>query len=370
MASSAQWEWSEDTKSLTLSGRWTASGLSGMKGFFTDVQEQAIPGTIDMAAVDKMDCAGALELVKLCSKVGVTIEKINWSGLKGSQQRLLILIEQEWHPWSDSGNTGMGFFERVGRAAFAKAREFVLFLTFFGEMVATFYRVCLGRFHFQWALLAKNIEETGFRAMGIVGLLCFLIGVVLSYQVIVMLSKYGASVYMVELTGIIMLREFGPIMAAIVIAGRTATSFAAEIGTMKVQEEVDALTVLGVEPVERLVIPKLIALLIAMPLLAVLADITSVFGSMLMAKLQAGIGFASYLHRFHNQVSVNQFWIGMCKMPVFAFVIALVGTYQGFSASSTAHSVGEKTTKAAVQSIFLVIVSDAVFSVIFSVYGV
>ena len=173
-----------------------------------------------------------------------------------------------------------------------------------------------------------------------------------------------------KLTGIITLREFGPIITAIILAGRTATAFAAEIGTMKVQEEVDALHAFGVEPIERLVLPKLFALLLVMPLLVVLADMAGIFGGMVMAKLQAGISFSEFIGRLKEELEVTQLWLGFVKMPIFALAIALVGTFQGFSVSQSAQSVGQRTTRAAVHAIFCVIVINAIFSIAYSAYGV
>jgi phospholipid/cholesterol/gamma-HCH transport system permease protein len=368
--SPAEWNWSENGSELSLSGQWTARGIGKLKTI--QPPELGHPGQlqVDATQIDALDCAGALQLVKFCKSIGVAIQQITWQGLSDSQKSLIEMVHSEWQPPKPHTEIKPHFVHEVGESAVEKGRELKSFIRFFGHVIMVFVSIFTGKYHFQWQLFAKNIEETGFRAMGIVALLNFLIGLVLAYQMIFMLGKYGAAIYTVELTGIITFREFGPIITAIVVAGRTATAFCAEIGTMKVREEVDALSAFGIEPVERLVIPKLFGLLVAMPLLIILADIAGVFGSMLMAKLEGGITFGEFLARFQSEVPVLQLWVGLVKAPLFAFAIALVGTYQGFSASQSAQSVGRKTTHAAVQSIFLVIVIDAIYSVILSVYGV
>jgi phospholipid/cholesterol/gamma-HCH transport system permease protein len=366
----AEWSWSENGTELSLTGKWTARGISRLKAIQAPEAVSIGQLQVNAAEVDGLDCAGALQLVKFCKSIGVAIQQVSWQGLNDSQKTLLDMVSDEWEPAKPCLEEKPHFVTEVGESAVEKGKELQRLVRFFGHVVMVFLSMFTGKNRFQWQLFAKNIEDTGFRAMGIAGLLNFLIGLVLAYQMIFMLSTYGAAIYTVELTGIITFREFGPIITAIVVAGRTATAFTAEIGTMKVREEVDALSAFGIEPVERLVIPKLCGLLVAMPLLIVLADIAGVFGSMLMAKLEGGITFGEFINRFQNEVPVLQLWVGLVKAPLFAFAIALVGTYQGFSASQSAQSVGRKTTHAAVQAIFLVIVIDAIYSVILSLYGV
>lgn len=365
----AGWSWSDDGAELSLSGKWTARGISKLKAICIPGSQEAHELRVNASALDGLDSAGALQLVKFCHEFNIPVEKINWLGLSDAHRTLLQMVENEWQPPEVVVDNSPNFVVEVGESAVTKLKELRQFISFFGHVIMVFVNIFAAKFSFQWQLFAKNVEETGFRAMGIVSLLNFLIGLVLAYQMIFMLSIYGASIYVVELTGIITLREFSPIITAIVVAGRTATSFTAEIGTMKIREEVDALSAFGIEPIERLVIPKLFGLLIALPLLVVLGDVAGIFGSMLMSKLQAGISFSEFVRRFQSEVSEMQLWVGLMKTPFFAFAISLVGTYQGFAASQSAQSVGKKTTRAAVQAIFLVIVIDAVFSIIFSIYG-
>ena len=191
-------------------------------------------------------------------------------------------------------------------------------------------------------------------------------GIVVAYQGADQLRQYGANIFVVDLVGLSMLREFAPLITAIIIAGRSGSAYAAQIGTMAVTEEIDALMTLGISPQELLVLPKVIALIIVLPLLTMFADILGVFGGMIMASQQLGVGFVEFLDRFAKAVSPTAFMIGIGKAPVFAAIIAMVGCYQGFKTKGGADSVGRQTTRSVVQSIFLVIVADAIFSVAFS----
>ncbi|MCB8748430.1 ABC transporter permease [Rhodoferax sp. U2-2l] len=218
----------------------------------------------------------------------------------------------------------------------------------------------------RWRPIFFNLRSAGFDALPIVGLLSFLLGIVVAYQGADQLKQYGANIFVADLVGLSMLREFAPLMTAIIIAGRSGSAYAAQIGTMAVTQEIDAMRTIGIAPLEMLVLPKLIALVIALPLLTVFADVAGVFGGMLMAQAQLGVGFAEFLDRFAQAVSVTSYLVGLGKAPVFAAIIALVGCFQGFQTRGGADSVGQHTTRAVVQAIFWVIVADALFSVAFS----
>jgi phospholipid/cholesterol/gamma-HCH transport system permease protein len=181
------------------------------------------------------------------------------------------------------------------------------------------------------------------------------------------LRQYGANIFVADLVGLSMLREFAPLITAIIVAGRSGSAYAAQIGTMAVTEEIDAMRTIGIEPHELLVLPKILALMVALPLLAVFADVLGVLGGMVMAKTQLGVGFGEFMDRFAKAVSITSYLVGIGKAPVFAAIIAVVGCFQGFRTQGGADSVGRQTTRSVVQSIFLVIVADALFSVAFSV---
>ena len=259
-----------------------------------------------------------------------------------------------------------GLLRSTGRVAVAAGQQGLDLLAFIGQVAVVAGRTLRHPGRLRWRAVAKEIEIGGFDALAIIGLTAFLLGVVVAYQGADQLKHYGANVFVVELVGYAMLREFAPLISAIIIAGRSGSAYAAQIGTMVVNEEVDAMRTIAIDPQERLVLPKVIALGVALPLLTVFADITGVFGGMVMARTQLDIGFSEFAERFGSVMQGSALLLGLGKSLVFAGVIVVVGCFQGFRTAGSADSVGRQTTLAVVQSIFLVIVADAVFSVVFN----
>jgi phospholipid/cholesterol/gamma-HCH transport system permease protein len=257
--------------------------------------------------------------------------------------------------------------ENLGRNVVAAYDQALALVAFVGEIAVSVGGSLAHPARFRWRPVLYNIRRTGFDALSIVGVLSFLLGVVIVYQGSAQLRQYGANIFVVDLVGLSMLREFAPLMTAIIIAGRSGSAYAAQIGTMAVTEEIDALRTLGIEPLELLVLPKIIALVIVLPLLTVFADVLGVFGGMLMARAQLGVGMIEFLDRFAENISVTAYLVGIGKAPVFATIIVVVGCFQGFRTHGGAESVGRQTTLSVVQSIFLVIVADALFSIAFSI---
>ena len=256
--------------------------------------------------------------------------------------------------------------ERIGRGAEAGYRELLALLSFIGESALVLAGSIAHPARLRWRPILFNIRSAGFDALPIVGVLAFLIGIVIAYQGANTLRQYGANIFIVDLVGLSMLREFAPLVTAIIIAGRSGSAYAAQIGTMSVTEEIDAMRTVGIAPLEMLVLPKVIALAIVMPLLTVYADALGVFGGMIMSRSQLGVGFEEFMGRFIKAVSITDYVIGVGKAPVFAAIIAVVGCYQGFRTKGGPDSVGRQTTRSVVQSIFLVIVVDSLFSIALS----
>lgn len=254
----------------------------------------------------------------------------------------------------------------IGRSAASAAGQAWALLGFVGETALALLACVAHPKRLRWRPILYNIRSAGFDALPIVGLLSFLMGIVVAYQAADQLRRFGANIFVADLVGLSMLREFAPLMTAIIIAGRSGSAYAAQIGTMAVTEEIDAMRTIGIAPLELLVLPKIIALVIALPLLTVFADLLGVFGGMVMAQAQLGVGFVDFLDRFSKAVSPTAFLVGVGKAPVFAVIIAVVGCFQGFQTHGGADSVGRQTTRSVVQSIFLVIVADALFSIAFS----
>ena len=265
-----------------------------------------------------------------------------------------------------AASPSIGVLARLGMGAAAMFEQSVALLAFIGECAAAFAGWLAHPARIRWRPILFNIRSAGFDALPIVGLLAFLLGIVVAYQGADQLRQYGANIFVADLVGLSMLREFAPLITAIIIAGRSGSAYAAQIGAMSVSEEIDAMRTLGIAPLDMLVLPKIIALLIVLPLLTVFADVLGVFGGMIMARAQLDVGFPEFLDRFTKAVSVTAYLIGICKAPVFAGIIAVVGCFQGFRAKGGADSVGRQTTRSVVQAIFLVIVADALFSIAFS----
>lgn len=257
-------------------------------------------------------------------------------------------------------------FASLGRSAAAAGEQAYALLGFVGESAFAFKGCVAHPARFRWRPILYNIRSAGFDALPIVGLLSFMLGIVVAYQGADQLRQYGANIFVADLVGLSMLREFAPLITAIIVAGRSGSAYAAQIGTMCVTEEIDAMRTLGIAPLELLVLPKVLALLIALPLLTVFADVCGVFGGMLMARAQLGVGFEEFIDRFAKEIGVTAYLVGLGKAPVFAAIIAVVGCFQGFRTKGGADSVGRQTTRSVVQSIFLVIVADGLFSIAFS----
>ena len=326
--------------------------------------------TADGVGIEAMDSAGALTLHRLLMLRGTSAAAIAVRGLRPEFARLLDLVGQ--HVAAQRGDAARPALrdpspaERLGSSTTVVLTEAIALLSFIGEVSMAALGCIAHPKRIRWRPILFNIRSAGIEALPIVGLLSFLLGVVVAYQGGDQLKPYGANIYIADLLGLSMLREFAPLITAIIIAGRSGSAYAAQIGTMAVTEEIDAMRTLGIPPLEMLVLPKVLALLIALPLLTVFADALGVLGGMFMARAQLGVGFGEFLDRFAKAVSVTTLLVGVAKAPVFAAVIAVVGCFQGFRTRGGADSVGRQTTRSVVQAIFLVIVVDALFSIAFS----
>ncbi|HYM02002.1 MAG TPA: ABC transporter permease, partial [Stellaceae bacterium] len=254
----------------------------------------------------------------------------------------------------------------VGEGAidfFLAARDL---LNFFGLVCLTIGRNCLHPARLRGTSLVAQMQRTGVSALPIVGLLSFLIGIVLAYQGADQLRRFGAEIFAVNLLGIGVLRELGVLMTAIIVAGRSGSAFTAEIGAMQVNEEIDAMRTLGLDPIEVLVLPRLFGLILVLPLLTFYADVMAMLGGALMSWAILGLPLLIFLRQLHDAIVGWTLWLGIVKAPFFAATIALVGCHEGLRVSRSAESVGRLTTLSVVESIFLVIVIDAAFSILFS----
>lgn len=354
---------------LVLSGSWSVRGI-GAIGARLDALSAAGASrlTVDGAHVEALDSVGAWVLGKFLKRMREQDVVLQIQGLRPQFSTLLEVVAKEDHRAPGPGQPARpaSRLEQLGRHAASSAEQILALLAFVGECALGFVAAVAHPQRIRWRPILFNIRNAGFDALPIVGLLSFLLGIVVAYQGADQLRQYGANIFVADLVGLSMLREFAPLITAIIIAGRSGSAYAAQIGTMSVTEEIDAMRTLGIVPMDLLVLPKIIALLVALPLLTVFADVLGVFGGMIMSRAQLGVGFGEFLDRFAEAVSVTTYLVGICKAPVFAAIIAIVGCFQGFRTKGGADSVGRQTTRSVVQSIFLVIVADALFSVAFS----
>lgn len=349
-------------------GSWTVGQVTRVRRDLQHGRPADAFSVIDGSQIESMDTTGAWLLLQLHARATSGAAAAQFTGFDADRQRLLDYVATELGelgemPQRPAGPTWSERFESHGS-------DLVRMLAFIGEAMIALWRAILHPGRIRWQELLDDVYHTGVNALPIVGLLSFLIGVVTAYQGAVQLRLYGADIYVADLVGYSMLRELAPLLAAILVCGRTGSAYTARIGTMKVREEIAALETIGVPPVELLVLPRLMSLVIVMPLLAVFADILSIFGGMVMASTQLGIGFSAFIGRLEEAITFSTFMIGVGKAPVFAAIIAIIGCYQGFKVTGSAESVGTHTTVSVVQSIFMVIVVDALFSILFSILGV
>jgi phospholipid/cholesterol/gamma-HCH transport system permease protein len=336
----------------------------------------AIPGEgtaeFDLSGLTALDTAGAFLLHRL-------IRRAEHQGLghqlHGLSPEHEVLLERVTPP-ADRKSLARpdisplrAMVERVGHATFEIAAEGHDLINFFGLTSVTLLRVAIRPARIRFVALSSHLEQVGLNALPIVGLLSFLIGVVLAYQGADQLRAFGAEIYSVNLLGVSVLREIGVLLTAILVAGRSGSAFTAEIGTMKVNEEVDAMKTLGLDVMEVLVVPRLLAVIIALPLLAFFGIIAAIAGGALMSVAALGLSLPQFFEQLRSAVTPATFWVGFVKAPVFALLIGLVGCYEGLKVEGGAESVGRMTTKAVVESIFLVIIADAAFSILFSWLG-
>ena len=320
--------------------------------------------TCDACEVTAMDTGGALLLYRNLDSLRRAGRSVFLQGLKPEFADLVRLIETRAPRARTADLRGPGWDARLTRAIQRKQDSAIHALAFLGATAVAFGRSLLRPQSIRWRALLRVVELDGVRALPITGLLMFLVGIVIAYQGAEQLRKFGTNIFIVDLVGISLVREISPLIVAILIAGRSGSAYAAEIGTMKVTEELDAVRTLGISPIELLVLPRASALVIALPLLTVYADVLGVFGGMLIATSQLNVSFTEFLARFEEAVAVRHFLIGLAKAPFFAIIIAMVGCYQGLQIRGGVDDVGRHTTIAVVQSIFLVIVFDAICSVL------
>ncbi len=351
---------------LQLSGEWTVNTLSFLQQARKSLALSGPINTIDGTAISQLDSAGAWALTQLAQQFPQATVV-----LSRQYQELFNLVARYKEANAPlQKRCKESLLARFGLKVVQFFSEMHDYIAFIGELCHLSLLWLLKPQRILWQAIWQTVQRTGFDALMIVGLLSFLIGIVLAYQMGGQLQSYGASIYIVNLLGVSVLREFGPLITAIIVAGRSGSAFAASLGTMQVNQEIDALQTLGVSPVERLAMGKIIGLIIALPLLVMWADATAMLGGLIMAKFQLSISPEVYIQQFHATIGLKQYYLGLLKTPAFAFIIASIGCFQGFRVQGGADSVGTQTTRSVVQAIFLIIMADALFSIVMSAINV
>ncbi len=355
-----------------LSGHWTALGIGELAQQIEAPPRQAGaagPRLIDGSKVDALDSVGAMVIARWLAQLepaGRPPAAAEWRGWKPAHLRLLERIEKQGPTPVPATPALPPLLARIGHSTLDALAEMRALLALLGECAMTVLATIRTPARMRWRPFLHHVGIAGLSALPIVGLLSLLMGVVVAYQGAGQLERYGANVFVVDLVGLSMLREFAPLVTAIIVAGRSGAAYAAQLGTMVVTEEVDALRALGIPPIEMLVLPRVFALLLVLPLLTMFSDVLGVAGGMIMAKGRLGVDYAEFMDRLPHAIDLGTLLLGIGKAPVFAAIIAIVGCFQGLRTRDGADSVGTQTTRAVVQSIFLVIVADALFSVAFS----
>lgn len=351
------------------SGSWTILKLGSLYNEFCASKlpaDQTL--TLDGKDITQLDSAGALALIKCVDYLKNRNNQIQYINFSDMQTQMLHLIESKKQSlaYQLPSAEKEGFLYQLGKETESKLIQVDGLIILIGDLSTKLFEALGVWRRFQFPSIISIIESAGVKALPIVALLSFLIGVVLAYQMGLQLETYGANIFIAYLSGMAIFREFAPLITSIIVAGRTSSAFTAQIGSMTINEEVDAIRTMGLSPTELLVLPKLIGLLLVFPLLIFWSDVFSIIGAMIMSKSMLGIGFSDFMARLKDSVGFSQLLLGLYKAPAFAILIALVGCFQGFRVAANADSIGSQTTKSVVQALFLIIIADAVFSVVYS----
>jgi phospholipid/cholesterol/gamma-HCH transport system permease protein len=355
---------------LQLSGDWRMQNIAGIEAALAQFScSGSRKLVIDCSNLESLDLAGAWLLQRRLEEVRQAGGTVGFAGEPPGHFKFideLLGRETDATPAvvekPRSLRAGLAW---IGRTSVRHVRQGEEAVGFFGRIAVTTVRALSSVRHWRMPSVARHVYETGIQAVPIVSLIAFLISVIIAYLSAQQLQQFGAEIYTVDLVAIAVLREMGVLLTAIIVAGRSGSAFAAEIGVMQLNEEVDALQSMGVDYYEVLVLPRVIGLLIALPLLTIVADAMGLAGGALLSNWLLGISLDQFIPRVQAALAPTTFWAGLIKAPVFALLIAMVGTYRGIQVRDSSRELGRLTTTAVVESIFLVIFADAIFAIVF-----
>lgn len=351
---------------VRLSGCWTLATALQMGEILQNPPKGMLQ--LDARGISRLDSAGVLVLLRIALRAGLADGAIIY---REEHQALVATIEEvaddRPKPKRDFGV--LAALDRLGRSVAASARNVVVMASFLGENLLKLARLIRQPRRFRLTATVHHMEQVGLDAVPLVALLSYLVGAVIAFLGSTILRDFGAEIYVVELVSIAFLREFAVLLTAIVLAGRTASAFTAQIGAMKAREEVDAIQTLGLDPIDLLVLPRVVALLLMLPLLTFVAMIAGLAGGVTVGAFDLNIPPQMYLARLHDTIELRHMLVGLAKAPLFAAIIALIGCLEGLKVGGTAQSVGERTTSSVVQAISLVIILDAIAALWFMKMG-
>ena len=361
-----------DALTVRLNGAWRIENIAAIEAALAQLsQEGARRVIVDTRSLEALDLSGAWLLRARLETLQSAGGRVEFAGEPPSQFAFLEELtaqqagqEAEAAAEVEQPGSWHDAIAWVGRTSVQQLRQAVGAVGYLGRIAVTAVRSLRPR-HLRVASITRHIYETGIQAIPIVSLIAFLISVIIAYLSAQQLRQFGAEIFTVDLVAIAVLREMGVLLTAIIVAGRSGSAFAAEIGVMRLNDEIDALHSMGVDPFEVLVLPRLIGLLIALPLLTIVADAMGLAGGALLSSLLLDISLTQFIPRLQDALAPTTFWAGLIKAPVFAVLIAMVGTYRGMQVRDSSRELGRLTTVAVVQSIFLVIFADAVFAIVF-----
>jgi phospholipid/cholesterol/gamma-HCH transport system permease protein len=355
---------------VTLFGRWTAEQAPAIEAAAADVAESVQHGrvVIDLAHIDGLDTLGAWVLNRTRHELGARGLPADFVNA-GSEHRILLneIAYRGFHePHPVARSRFVDLLADVGRSVVGAGKDTVGGVSFLGEFVSALFRVLVHVRRFRTASLVHQLEQVAFRGVPIITLISFLVGCIVAQQGIFQLQRFGATPFVVDLVGILVLRELAVLLTSIMVAGRSGSAYTAEIGSMKMHEEIDALRVMGLDPIEVLIIPRLLALMIALPILTFLSAMAALFGGGLTAWIYGDVSPDVYLSRLQQAVALKTFLVGLIKAPFMAVVIGVIAAIEGLAVEGSAESLGRHVTSSVVKSIFMVIVMDGLFAMFFA----
>lgn len=366
--------WTDDTLILEPKGDWVLEAINKISKKKLTLKEAKRPKhlILDFKNIAHFDSIGAAQLKVMIEKFSLAPEQIELKNIPPEQDWFI----EEYHKPAVIHRTSPRQFDTkqsimdLGHQAVSVCREFYALMSFSGLFYLKILQLFFTPKYFRPKALINQIKYMGIDSVPIVSVLLFLIGIVLAYQGIDQFKKFGAEIFVVNLLGISVLREIGVLITSIIIAGRSGSAITAQIGSMKINREIDALKVIGLDHNYVLIVPRILALIIILPIMTFVADMAGLFGGAVMCYFTIDLTFDQFLTQLQLAVDDKAFFVGLVKAPFFGFVIALIGTFQGFQVQHSADSLGKMTTRSVVQSIFAIIVLDAFFSILFSMYGI